>query len=40
LGVGERVRRGGERAVLGDRLEHLQLLHIEHNCSLSKLSAL
>ena len=36
LGVGERVGGGGERAVLGDRLENPQLLDIEHNESLSQ----
>jgi hypothetical protein len=30
LGVGERVSRGGERAVLGHRAEHAKLLHVEH----------
>ena len=36
LGVGERLGGGGEGAVLGDRLEHPQLLDVEHNHSLSK----
>jgi hypothetical protein len=36
LRVGERLGRGGEGAVLRDRLEDLQLLDVEHNPSLSK----
>ena len=38
LGVGERLGRGGERAVLGDRLEDPQLFDVEHNWSLSEAS--
>jgi hypothetical protein len=39
LGVRERLRCGGERAVLRDRAQDPKLLHIEHNQSLSKPTA-
>jgi hypothetical protein len=40
LGVRERVRRGRERPVLGDRFEDAQLLDVEHNPSLSQVAQL
>jgi hypothetical protein len=38
LGVGQGIGRGGERAVLRDRLQDPQLFDVEHNQSLSEAS--